>query len=222
MTTLLVSLVMVVSCGIGQTNVITATSADDASTMVFFVGDSKTQKMLPNVKLLLVSDGAPASDIGTTDLNGQASVPLSRLRLSGSRVVLFCRDGYFCGAIRVDESSFFEYREHFIQLAPFAFLIGAGRHLVEADQHERADGGTLSPAEMATSLAAGGIGRGVAENAGDPVRAASLGLKDAGALRPGAKRLQNIAESGRPRTSQTQRAAESAKRTATYRSGKAA
>ena len=92
----------------------------DAAKMVFFVGDSKTQSMLPGVKLLLVSDGTQTSEIGSTDLNGRASVSLSRLRVSGSRVLLFCRDGYFCGALRIDESPFFEFGERFIQLAPFA------------------------------------------------------------------------------------------------------
>ncbi len=121
MTTFLVTLALVVSCAAPYhpTPNLSA-SVEGSSKMAFFVGDSKTQKMLADVKLVLVSDGTSIFELGKTDLSGRVAVPLSKLRDSSSRVLLFCHDSYFCGALRIDEPSFFEYREHFIQLAPYA------------------------------------------------------------------------------------------------------
>lgn len=87
-------------------------------TIMFFVGDSRTQKMLPSTRILLVTD--TVTDCATTDEFGRAMISLEKLKNPMTTTVLFCHSGYFCGAIRVQEGDFFEYEEHFIQLAPLA------------------------------------------------------------------------------------------------------
>jgi hypothetical protein len=58
--------------------------------------------------------------LGRTDAAGGLNV--SRDSLARGGVLLFCRQGFFCGALNVSEPRFLEFREHYIELAPFSVL----------------------------------------------------------------------------------------------------
>lgn len=91
------------------------------ATMTFFVASAgREHQMLRGVEVLgLKLEGAPIR-FGVTDQFGSLAVRKSDLQESASGAVLFCREGFFCGAFRLDEARFFAYDEKYIQLAPFA------------------------------------------------------------------------------------------------------
>lgn len=57
--------------------------------------------------------------LGETDAGGRLIVDLELLKELEPYVVVFCRDYFFCGAIRSDSPDFFGYRMHAISLAVF-------------------------------------------------------------------------------------------------------
>lgn len=89
-----------------------------ASAVRFYVS-SADLPMLRGVKVYLMT-GAGESLIGETDALGAIAIDRHRLQDGGSLAVLFCKEGFFCGAYRVKQDEFLEYDEHFIALAPFA------------------------------------------------------------------------------------------------------
>jgi hypothetical protein len=57
-------------------------------------------------------------------VDGYARVSKNAIRELKATVVLFCRQGTFCGAVMVSQGQFslLEYDEFFVQLAPFAVV----------------------------------------------------------------------------------------------------
>jgi hypothetical protein len=88
-----------------------------SSQMLIVVG-SRGAGVLQGVSVTLF-DKEGRSELGVTDGAGQVHIPVQRLKWR-TGVLILCRDHYFCGALRLDTPHFFEYGEHYIELAPFA------------------------------------------------------------------------------------------------------
>jgi hypothetical protein len=95
------------------------TATSDHEDVTFAVGSSATSEMLRGVEVL-VAAGSELVPLGRTNVLGQLTIRKEELRLGGSSVVLFCREHFFCGALRLDEPDFFKFDRHLIHLAPFA------------------------------------------------------------------------------------------------------
>jgi len=77
--------------------------------------------MLQGVKVSVVSLHKGIVPLGETDVFGALSATKTDLQALDAVVILFCHDWYVCGSLRVDEPAFYDYREHYLQLAPVAF-----------------------------------------------------------------------------------------------------
>jgi len=99
-------------------------------------------------------------------------------------------------------------------------LISAAGNLGEAQVHATVDGEALATSKLVTSLGTGGLGEVAA--AGGQQLARQLGSVTVRKLEHDAKKLANIAATGRPRAAQADRAAAAAERAAQYGAGTAA
>jgi hypothetical protein len=86
----------------------------------FIVAASTDLRPISKVELILITKDGSVENIGLTDELGSATVPKRKLR--SSRCLLFCRDGFFCGAFQLykKEAEFLRYDELFITLSPFS------------------------------------------------------------------------------------------------------
>ena len=55
--------------------------------------------------------------LGATDGVGSFTVKRSVVRVDAAEAVLFCLEGYFCGAVRPDEQGFDQSHDYFVVLA---------------------------------------------------------------------------------------------------------
>ena len=110
---------IVVSCGCANRARLSL-NPDIEGGVKFWVGDSRTDKMLEGIELKLVADDGTIETMGLTDVFGSISV--SREDLARAKVLLFCHEHFFCGAIQVDSPEFSRRNERLIQLAPIAFM----------------------------------------------------------------------------------------------------
>src|SRR5215207_9143577 len=90
---------------------------EEGKAIKFLVAASGSGKRLEGVDVLLIS--SESRSVGKTNILGVFSVKVEEIRKSGARALLFCSEGFFCGAIQID-SELFEYTEKYIELAPFA------------------------------------------------------------------------------------------------------
>lgn len=95
-----------------------AVSTDPPNEEMTFVVASVESEILEGVDVLRVR-GGEFEHLGATDGLGSFSIGRDELRAQDVAAVVFCMEGYFCGALRLDQEAFFEYDEHFIALAPF-------------------------------------------------------------------------------------------------------
>ena len=91
-----------------------------ASEKMDFIVGFDDPSLMEGVSVTLIGKTGAVTDLGKTDGFGALSVGKDRLRKEGS-VILFCREGFFCGAFLVDEERFFDYNERYIELAPIAW-----------------------------------------------------------------------------------------------------
>ena len=75
--------------------------------------------MLPGVEVILLARGEETL-LGTTSELGTVTIPRGRVATNEPYVILFCAEGFFCGAWRAKTSSPEGYDEIYIELAPFA------------------------------------------------------------------------------------------------------
>ena len=99
--------------------VLSMLGASPQDNVTFVVGHSSTFEMLDNVEVLLAV-GSTLIPLGRTSPLGQLTIRKDKLRQDNSGVVLFCKEHFFCGALRLDEPNFFKFDRHLIHLAPFA------------------------------------------------------------------------------------------------------
>lgn len=95
-------------------------SSDETTsdTTIAFVALSTESEALSGVDVTAFLTDGRERVLGRTDNLGLLRV--SREELGDDvKVLLFCREGFFCGALRTGDSGFLEYREHLIALAPF-------------------------------------------------------------------------------------------------------
>lgn len=99
--------------------------AEEGAQICFHVADGSTLKQLEGVEILLVSSEG-LRPIGVTPRHGVVCVPKHELQREHHGALLFCREGFFCGAFRLDKAvagrEFLEFDERFIVLAPFMLL----------------------------------------------------------------------------------------------------
>ena len=77
-------------------------------------------QVLEGVSVVLFREDGRHEQLCTTDSLGNCAVELSILREAGDGLLLFCKEMYFCGALKMSAPRFLEYKEHVIALAPFA------------------------------------------------------------------------------------------------------
>ena len=95
--------------------------AVDPSQIVFVVGAAHSSQALAGVRVSLLGRDGIELELGTTDESGRLRVPKSLLQSHDVRVILFSRQGFFTGAIRIDsEGDYYSAHERYIELAPFA------------------------------------------------------------------------------------------------------
>ena len=123
---LLFMLLAVVACAHAQPlHQATAPPAVGGHTqMVFRVASAQSDQMLVGVRVTMIGDAGAELELGQTDMFGSLSVPKAVLREHQARVVLFMRERFFTGAIRVDDprADFYAFDEQYIELAVFAVI----------------------------------------------------------------------------------------------------
>lgn len=77
--------------------------------------------MLEHVSVMALAADGKAIPIGETDVFGSLSVPREELGRDKLVTVLFCKDWYFCGALRLETGALAATPDHHLQLAPLAF-----------------------------------------------------------------------------------------------------
>jgi hypothetical protein len=129
-TWLLCALVLcVVACAHAAVN----TAANDASSqaatsdhsrIVFVVASAQGGQLLPGVKVSLVGRDGAELELGKTDSSGRLQVLKATLHEYEAQLILFSRESFFTGAIRVQGSGldFYSFDERFIQLAAFGLI----------------------------------------------------------------------------------------------------
>lgn len=98
----------------------TYSSSDDLAlnSEITLVALSSESETLEAVEVTAVLSDGRERVLGRTD--GFGRLRISREDLGEDvKILLFCREGFFCGALRTSEPSFHEYREHLIALARF-------------------------------------------------------------------------------------------------------
>jgi len=103
------------SCGRAQTS-----TPKPEDTITFSVGACGTSRQLEGVEVLLVRKDGQLENLGQTDIAGHLTVKKGVIAPKGSAVVLFCKEKYFCGALRLDEADLLAARLRLIHLAQFA------------------------------------------------------------------------------------------------------
>lgn len=88
---------------------------DATITLVALSSESEALKAVEVTALLI--DGRERV-LGRTDAFGILRVRPEDLG-NDVKILLYCREGFFCGALRTSDHSFHEYGEHLIALAPF-------------------------------------------------------------------------------------------------------
>lgn len=89
----------------------------------FIVASAADSALLTQVEVVAVGHEGQFQTLGFTDSSGTLEVPVATLARARPSLVLFCRDHFFCGALRVtNREEFLRYREHYVHLAAWAFL----------------------------------------------------------------------------------------------------
>lgn len=100
-------------------------SAAPVSEICFHAAHGSTFRQLEGVEVLLVTSQGTRS-LGVTSSHRMLCVPKGELRGDDARAILFCREGFFCGAFRLDENvggrDLLSFSERVIVLAPFVIL----------------------------------------------------------------------------------------------------
>ncbi len=100
----------------------TAVSRPDGGTVIFNAASASDFFPVADVDVYLFSISRGLALLGTTGENGCLEVRRSVLRRQDAIAVVFCRDGFFCGAFRIKEDQIFLQDDVLILLAPFAIL----------------------------------------------------------------------------------------------------
>ena len=109
----LISLIIAVTAAL-----VHQSAAGKSEKMTFIVGfDDPT--LMEGVQVLLAKKDGELVTLGHTDGGGLLEVDGTLLREEGL-IVVFCREGFFCGSFLLSEPDFFEYHERYIELAPLA------------------------------------------------------------------------------------------------------
>jgi hypothetical protein len=86
------------------------------------VADAETMIPLEGVSISAINRDGEVP-LGTTDEHGAVCVPKRTLASYDPSLILFCRQGFFCGALKTREDmsghDFLDFDEHFITLARF-------------------------------------------------------------------------------------------------------
>ena len=91
--------------------------------IVFVVGVAHTSQAVSGVTVSLLGRDGIEVQLGTTDENGRLTVPKSLLQSHDVRLILFSREGFFTGAIRIEsEHDYYSANERYIELAPFTVI----------------------------------------------------------------------------------------------------
>ena len=94
-----------------------------AAELCFRVIASDSRLPLSGVEVYMKAFGPAELGLGITDDYGSLCVPKSQLRDEQMRVVLFCRESFFCGAFDLDRpvagADFLDFDERLIALSPF-------------------------------------------------------------------------------------------------------
>jgi hypothetical protein len=93
-------------------------------TQIVFRVRGEPGPMLKGVRLSAIAHDGSEFELGQTDMFGILSVPKDTLRSHGARVVLFAHEGFFTGAMRIDDPqlTFYDFDEHYIVLARFELI----------------------------------------------------------------------------------------------------
>jgi hypothetical protein len=96
------------------------TASDENRHIEFRVLGSQGLSAVEGAALVLVDKKGNVEILARTDELGRAVVPKAKLR--GGQVLLFCRDGYFCGAFQLYDKKFeyLGYDDLSITLSPFS------------------------------------------------------------------------------------------------------
>ena len=90
----------------------------EQDTLTFMVHSSYSSEPLQNIEVILCGKDGLVTEVGETDYYGQ--IHIEKDRICASNAILFCGNGYFCGAFVVAASDIVEYDVRLIHLAPFA------------------------------------------------------------------------------------------------------
>lgn len=114
-----IAVVLFVAVAVSRTVTQATTAPEGGSTLLVRVADSENYQPLPEVAVLAVTRSGLIVESGKTDKSGRVQLSKNDLREQQAIVLLFCKEYFFCGAMRTDESGFFEYDERLIHLARF-------------------------------------------------------------------------------------------------------
>ena len=100
-----------------------AMQAEDVLITFIVAGDGAAGDTIeiPNADVYISWDDGPLEKVGVTDAIGRISIP-RKVLARGAEVVIICQEWFFCGALLIRQDEFLQYQEHYIKLAPFAFL----------------------------------------------------------------------------------------------------
>jgi len=116
--------VVVFGCGVNQSTPIVEIPAVATSTHLEFTiansADSSTA--LPGVEVSVLMATGETVVVGKTGPFGTIRVPKLLLDPGRAKIVLFCEDHFFCGALRANDPSrdLRKWDEYFLELAPVA------------------------------------------------------------------------------------------------------
>lgn len=117
--TIIVALaILAVACGSHG-----AGGGDESGTRVSFrVSTSYDGQPIPGAQVLLVILDQGLVPTGLTDGNGFIRISRAHLEQPGVVAIMFCSEGFFCGALRVGDDTTLKAEMELILLAPFAIL----------------------------------------------------------------------------------------------------
>lgn len=87
---------------------------------VFFVGAATSLQMLGDVRVSIIGPDKGSRPLGETNEFGRITFPRTVLQEEPHGVIVFCRQGFFCGAFPVEDLPVDKSGARLIHLAPFA------------------------------------------------------------------------------------------------------
>ena len=101
-----------------RSNHVAATSETTSETVLLVVRDACSNKFIPGVRVELISiRRGERRVLGRTDKFGGVCIPRGVLR--NGDILLYCREGFFCGATDLSQYSVSEYDVFNVYLAQF-------------------------------------------------------------------------------------------------------